>query len=267
MIRFDLHVHTEATAPYMQGDSNLLPYHEHGAAHQLNFMGISDHVHYFWQRTRYFRAQREHLDTHEYSSPKLYLGAEQTILSRQGRIGLRESGRNVLDYIILAIHWMPVGGRLGKDMIDRVLLSEGKTRKLITIAMDFYRNAMVNPKLAMIPKIIGHPFNFIAFEQGQRTLVLDAIDALCKHCADHHVAFEINSDSIPRDLSSIDAPHDDYWMQLVASLNAYNVMVTLGSDAHRLENIGNIDQIISCIERYRLKMSLLVDESFFETEK
>ena len=264
MNRFDLHVHTEATAPYMQGDANLIPYHEHGAAQRLDFMGITDHVHYFWQRTRYFRAQREHLDTHEYLVPKLYLGAEQTILSRGGRIGLRESGRTVLDYIILAIHWMPVGGRLGHDVIDRVMQSEEKMRKLIAIALDFYRNAMVNPKLTRLPKIIGHPFNFIAFEQRQRPLVLDAIDALCKQCADHHVAFEINRDAIPRDLVSIDAPHDEYWTQLVASLNAYNVMVTLGSDAHKLENIGTIDQIISCIERYQLKMSLLVNESFFE---
>jgi histidinol phosphatase-like PHP family hydrolase len=267
MRRFDLHVHTEATAPYMQGDANFLPYHERGAAQHLEFMGITDHVHYFWQHTRYFRAQREHLNKNDYTAPKIFLGAEQTILSRSGRIGLRESGREVLDYVILAIHWMPVGGRLGHDTIDRVLQSEETTKKLVAIAMDFYRNAITNPKLASIPKVIGHPFNFIAFKQGFRSIVLGAIDDLCKQCADHHVAFEINSDAIPRDLSSIDAPHDEYWKQLVASLNAHDVMVTLGSDAHRLENIGNIDQILSCIDRYKLKTSLLVDESFFEKEK
>ncbi|HME54871.1 MAG TPA: PHP domain-containing protein [Candidatus Lokiarchaeia archaeon] len=264
MKRFDLHVHTEATAPYMQGDSNLMPYHEHGAARRLDFMGISDHVHYFWQRTRFFRAQRESLAKNNYNEPKVYLGAEQTILSRQGRIGMRKSGRDVLDYIILAIHWMPVGGRLDHDTIDLILKSEEKTNKLIAIAMDFYRNAMTNPKLASLPKIIGHPFNFIAFEQSRRSLVLDAIDQLCKHCAGNHVAFEINRDSIPGDLSSIDASHDDYWTQLVTSLNSYNVMVTLGSDAHRLENIGCIDPILACLERFQFKKSLLVDESFFD---
>jgi hypothetical protein len=78
---FDLHVHTEATAPYMKGDARLAPYHERGKVRNLAFMGISDHYHYFWQATRYVRAQRVHIDAANYADPRMYLGVEQTILS------------------------------------------------------------------------------------------------------------------------------------------------------------------------------------------
>nr|MDO8115002.1 PHP domain-containing protein [Candidatus Sigynarchaeota archaeon] len=263
MKRFDLHVHTEATSPYMQGDAQLETYHDHGAQRQLDFMGISDHYHYFWQDTRFVQAQRAHLNAHAYVNPRLFLGVEQTILSKNGRIGIRNSGRKVLDYMILAIHWMPVGGRLSYNVMVKILKSQGKTAKLLEIAKQFYRNAVLNPKLSRLPKIIGHPFNFVVGGHESVPAVHDAIDWLCKFISEEHVAFEINRDSIPRNPAIIDAHVDKYWKLLSDAVNSYHVMLTLGTDAHHLDAIGCIDPMLDFVEKYKIDKTLLVDESFF----
>ena len=262
MKRSDMHVHTEATAPYQQGDSNLAPYHERGASAALDFMGISDHYHYFWQKTRYVRAQRAAIDAAKFTSPTMYLGVEQTILSKSGRIGIRDSGLEGLDYVILAIHWMPVGGRLGHEEIEAAVATPQRLEKLIAIAKQYYKRAMTNPRLARVPKIIGHPFNFLLPQHANAPGVIDALDWLCKTCAEHQVAYEINKDVLPRDLSSIDPAHDATWKALAIALDDNKPPVSIGSDAHKLDNIGTIDPILSCMAHYNVDSSLLLDERF-----
>jgi histidinol phosphatase-like PHP family hydrolase len=264
MNRFDLHVHTEATAPYMKGDARLAPYHERGKARRLAFMGISDHYHYFWQATRYVREQRAHIDGAGYEDPRMYLGVEQTILGDKGQIGIRGSGREVLDYIILSIHWMSVGGRLDRTTIASILQSPAKASRLVETAKRYYRSGMDNPKLVRLPKIIGHPFSFLAHQEGPVPGLFDAVDWLCKLCAENHVAYEVNIEAVPSDVTRPTEQQDAYWRHLSESLNAHQPRVAISSDAHHLEAIGNVDPAISCMERYGCKPSLLLDESFFE---
>jgi histidinol phosphatase-like PHP family hydrolase len=262
-VRFDLHIHTESTAPYMKGDDRLKPYHERGKASNLAFMGISDHYHYVWQATRYVQLQRIHIDAARYADPRVYLGVEQTILGDKGQIGIRGSGRGVLDYIILAIHWMSVGGRLGRDAIATIIQFPAKRAKLVETAKRYYRRAIQNLKLARIPKIIGHPFNFLTSHHAPFPELFDAVDWLCKLCADNHVAYEINLDAVPRDVTNPTGYQSDFWKHLAASLNEHRPLVSLGSDAHRLDAIGNVDPLLSCMERYGCKLALVLDESFF----
>ncbi|MEX2726847.1 MAG: PHP domain-containing protein [Candidatus Sigynarchaeum springense] len=264
MARFDLHVHTEATAPYMKGDARLAPYYEHGKANRLEFMGISDHYHYVWQATRYVRAQRAHIDAAKYADPRVYLGVEQTILGNKGQIGIRGSGRDVLDYIILAIHWMSIGGRLGRETIESILQVPRNATKLVETAKAYYKGAIANSHLSRIPKIVGHPFNFLACNHAPFPELLDAVDWLCKLCADNHVAYEVNIDSVPRAGSKNAGWLDVFWQHLSASLKAHRPLVSLGSDAHRLEAIGRIDLAIACMAHYECKPDLLIGESFFD---
>jgi histidinol phosphatase-like PHP family hydrolase len=267
MARFDLHIHTESTAPYMKGDARLAPYHERGRAKQLAFMGISDHYHYFWQATSYVQQQRAHIDATGYSEPRVYLGVEQTILGDKGQIGIRGSGREELDYIILAIHWMSVGGRLGREAIASLLQSPEKRTKVVDTAKRYYQRAMTNPRLSRIPKIIGHPFNFLTSHHEPFPELLDALDWLCKTCAEHHVAYELNTDAVPRDVATASVGLDIYWEHLASVLNGYKTPVALGSDAHRLETIGGIDPLLARMDRFKICKQLLVDERFLNMGK
>lgn len=247
----------------MKGDARLGPYYERGKATHLAFMGISDHYHYLWQATRYVQQQRAHIDAARYADPRVFLGVEQTILGEKGQIGIRGSGRVVLDYIILAIHWMSIGGRLGKDAIAPILQSPAKRAKLVDTAKRYYIGAITNPRLSRIPKIIGHPFNFLANNHPPFPELLDAVDWLCKLCADNHVAYEINLDAVPRDIARPTEQQDDIWRHLATSLNEHGTRVSLGSDAHRLDAIGNVDPAISRMAQFGCKPALLIDESFF----
>jgi histidinol phosphatase-like PHP family hydrolase len=266
--KFDLHIHTEATAPYLQGDSQLEQYHQRGEAARLQFMGISDHYHYFWQKTRYVHQQRAHLNTHNYTNPMMFLGVEQTILSDSGRIGIRSDGIAVLDYILLAVHWMSYGGRLNKRDLVKIWLDTRKRQKLCTFAFNYYINAVKNSKIARLPKILAHPLSFGINHITYYPEITETYLKLIDFCGKEHIALELNTDLLPRP-DNMKNPHeipDDqraFFTTIFKAFNENRVQISLGSDAHRLENIGKVDALLDLAHAYRLNMDLLLKPEIF----
>jgi histidinol phosphatase-like PHP family hydrolase len=197
------------------------------------------------------------------------LGVEQTILSDKGRIGIRSSGINHLNYIILAVHWMSIGGRLGRKELYPIVKNPEKMKKLIKTAQNFYKNALENPRLTTIPKIIGHPLNFLHKLNLSPEVVIDACDLVCQYCSENNAAIELNIDLLPPKKELIDKEtHSDYYSQFYTgffkSINDHKTLVSLGSDAHRLENIGKIEPLTHLGEIYGLNSNLFLNENFFK---
>jgi histidinol phosphatase-like PHP family hydrolase len=261
--RMDLHNHTEATAPYQQGDSNFLPYYEKGKDAHLDFMGITDHFHYFWQNTKYVVNQRQHLNTHTYQQPKVFLGVEQTILDH-GTIGIRNSGLVPLDYIIISVHWMSYGGRLGRKELAPILKDSRKLQKLIDTAKMYYERGMTNPKIQTLPKIIGHPFSFIMHSEEITPVICESLHWMCQKCAANHVAIELNRSDIVSLSKSTTPEAKEILKNWMNAIKENHTLVTIGSDAHRLVDIGKVDEIYEVVESYQIPVKNLVSMDFFK---
>ena len=95
----------------------------------------------------------------------------------------------------------------------------------------------------------------------------DAINWLCKTCTSDGVAYEFNLDAIPRDIDMANVEDDSRAAHLKAMVNAMNdhcTKVSIGSDAHKLDTIGDIDPHLIILKKFGLKPNLLIDDSFFE---
>jgi histidinol phosphatase-like PHP family hydrolase len=266
MKRHDIHIHTEATSPYLKGDANLLPYYAQGQKNSLDFMAITDHFHYFWQNTQYVINQRKFLDHMSFLNPRVYLGVEQTILSESGRIGIRNSGLNELDFIILSIHWMSIGGRLHVSEIEKVKKNPPKYAKFIQMAKNYYQNVIDNPKIRNIPKILGHPWHFLIDHLNTPIVsIIDGFEFVCKICAQNNIALEINLGSIPKDLDlNQKSIMLELWQDLFSLFREYKPMIAFATDSHQLKNIGQIDPILQLIQKFGLNDQNSISESFFE---
>ena len=298
-------IHTEGTAPYLKGDSNLKPYFEAGKKKNLKLMSITDHFHYIWQNPKYLFYQREFIDTklntnsngdkntNKRDLPRVLLGAEHTILNNKGKVSIRKKTTGILDMVNLSVHWFGIGipgfikgTRLSGDDMKKVGLffkeKNSKGRDFLKYTTNGYINALKSPKLKDKPKIICHAWNEY-FKTGlYLPEILEDAEQIFQVLKEENAAFEFNNKACTNILNSLEQDHnksllkrDDYLMsteeftlELFKLISKYKLWISISSDAHTLNDIGNFSSSIELIEKFGKKVNFtgvkLVDEEFFK---
>jgi histidinol phosphatase-like PHP family hydrolase len=288
----DTHIHTEATAPYLKGDSNLKPYHDAGKRANLNIMCVTDHFHYIWQNPKYLAFQRDFINKNVDTSPKILLGAEHTILNHKGNVGIRKKTIPLLDLVNLSVHWFGMGTpgffggtRLREDDMNKVRNyfkeNNPKGRQFLKYSTNAFINSLHSPKLRNVPKIICHPWDeyissgiFLPEMIEDAELIFAAIkeenaayefnNGTCSNLLSH-LEQSANEDNIANEIYQI--PVRDFILDLFKLISKYQVWISVSSDAHKLENIGRLDSSIQLIEEFGQKVNLdgvkLVNDDFF----
>lgn len=213
-ITVDRHIHTN----YTDGHVGIKEIVEKAKQLRLNEIAITDH------------ARRQSKYCHEYTEEirnaageygfKVLVGFESKVIDALGNIDLNEDCRRKADIIIGSIHSVPFNGKLIRpEVLEPRVLQESEYQ--LGLAVIKSGNC----------HILGHAGGLSLRLHGK----FDAIymEELICACAKFDTAFEINS-----------RYHTDIAGWLMKQLKAYNPVVSIGSDAHHLHEIGNCIPIL-----------------------
>lgn len=222
-IKGDYHMHSRYS-----GDSNndLEAIVQRAIEIGLEEIAITDHgpSHngYGIKRIEYWVLRREidHLNE-KYPQINILLGIEANILGVEGRIDLDEEMQGLNDWVNAGYHF---GSNLKEDYkihLDNILSKF--SRKIRSRAMRTNTEAMINAMRNNKIKMITHP--------GAKGPI--DIEAIAKVAAETGTMLEINNS------------HGHLTTDEIITAMQYPVNFVLNSDAHRIEDIGKVDDSIS----------------------
>jgi putative hydrolase len=156
-------------------------------------------------------------------------GIEANIVDENGRVDVEEDFAKKLDLLIVSIHTL--GNLINPSDVAREYL------RRFTIAMEKRKF-----------DIVGHPFFF--HQNLLPYLSREEIEDFVKLAASRGVAMELNE--------KYKAPSDEF---LVLCLRE-GVKFSIGSDAHRPDQVGRIDWALSTLRRVGAKREDLILDNF-----
>lgn len=159
---------------------------------------------------------------------EVLLGAELNIIDYEGKVDLDEEVLNCLDLAIASLH---------PPCIHPGTMEEN-TNALI--------GAMKNPHV----KIIGHP------DDGRYPL---DYERLVKAAKEYGVLLEVNNSSLSP--KSFRKNAKENYIKMLELCKQYQVPITLGSDAHVIEDIGNINFSKEVLELTNFPEELIANQS------
>ncbi len=178
---------------------------------RLNAIGFSEHVR---KDSPWFIAYLNEVKTFSQQSKdmKIYCGIEARTLNLKGELNASSFMIDNSDFIIASIHRWPLP-RFSIKSYTKLIVNTIKNNKI---------------------NILGHP----CFIFGRRiTLSIQQIKIIGLTAKEKNVAIEINS--------SKKVPPEEF----LSICNSIGTKFSLGSDAHRKEEVGNIEWSLSMIEK------------------
>ncbi|HMF30545.1 MAG TPA: hypothetical protein VKK79_03985 [Candidatus Lokiarchaeia archaeon] len=221
---------------------------------------VSDHVH--WDDDdAYFS---HHLDVArelvaEGLDRPLFLGAELTMTDIHGRLPHLSVAHNHLSYCLVGDHYIP-GTKISMDDIKgsqailQSLLSQPELSELFETVTQMYVECVDQNH----PQILAHPFSTFLRCQFPHFALLERFEVVCEACQGAGTAIEINNSEIQRHVLHPKPPicnHPDlleapeFYRRLIGILKNYDVLFSVGSDAHRFTEIGHIDDAMVEVAR------------------
>ena len=222
-IKGDYHMHSRYS-----GDSNndLEAIVQRAIELGLEEIAITDHgpSHngYGIKRIEYWVLRREidHLNE-KYPQIKVLLGIEANILGVDGKIDLDEEMLELNDWVNAGYHF---GSNLRNDYkihLDNILSKFSKK---------IYKRAMTNNTKAMINAMRNNKINMITHPGAKGPI---DVEAVAKVAAETGTMLEINNS------------HGHLTTEEIIIAMKYPVNFVLNSDAHKIENIGSVENSIS----------------------
>lgn len=151
------------------------------------------------------------------SSPcRAFVGAEVKVELLDGTIDTVPAITDLCDYVMASVHRFPTPDG-GATPFDQVNPEEAVDREF-----ELSWAALGNPKV----DILGHPFG-MSYRRYGATPTAEKIRSLIERAASTGVAIEVNSHYHPNP------------RQLVEWCREYGALISFGSNAHKLDEIGN----------------------------
>jgi len=256
----DHHVHTRFSACCHER------YDLHQIAKILDAKGfpyacVLDHVHQGTDGDFLAEHARVRNDLLAGGYPKpIFIGIEASIVDNGGHLVLN-SVNAAPDYIVCSDHWIP-GTLITMDNLQgsafRVKEMHAKEpQKLQALYKDvasMYVNAIGINKI----EILAHPFDTFMRIGNHDKHLLDVFGPVCEACQVRGVAIEINDKSVQRQLFPAKQRkplHDDcmqpaaFYTALVKIAMNYDLLFSTGSDAHVVNDIGDLAHSRAFIEQ------------------
>ena len=167
--------------------------------------------------------------------PKILLGLEVNIISRNGDIDVSDEELSELDLVILSIHkFTKVGAREFLGWILPNLLSRKPSKRQIAINTQAYINAMDKHRVS----ILGH-LNYA-------NAYVDC-EVLAKECARRGIYIELNGKRI------------NFSREDMEKMLQTDVKFIINSDAHEPFNVGKNHRAFNLIEKYKIPLDRIVN--------
>lgn len=239
----DYHTHTT----YSHGKGSIEDNVMNAIQKGLKTLAITDHgsKHFiFGVSEKNLLKQKEEINRilQKYPDFQLLFGVESNITGIDGGYDITAGFENNFDIILCGFH-KPVWADKFTDYFDIFYNSYSKliykpTKEQIAKNTKAYINLIKSKPIDIISHINYH-------------LKVD-IKEVAKAASDYGVAIEVSS-------RHSDCTEEDY-----EALFASNVMLTLNSDAHKPEDIGNIDKALAIIDKYNVNPKRIINSEFCE---
>lgn len=204
----DRHMHST----WSDGAGTVAEILETARSRGLREVAITDHIRQ--TSTYFFDAQRQIQDLRATSPVEILCGFEAKINDFQGRLDVAEECLRAADISIASVHRYPLGQRLYRAAeFPKAIAQE--------IELELSLAALRGGGFS----VLGHPGGMSLKAHGE--FPLPFFEILAEECARAGIAFDLNT-----------SYHLSVAPQLVEILRKHNPLVSLGSDAHRLADIG-----------------------------
>ncbi len=210
----DLHFHSEWT----DGEGTIEDIIEHAKTVGLKRICFTDHIRkgstYFPDYAREIRRQAQALDF------EAYVGFEAKVMNFDGEIDVSAENLEASDISILSVHRFPMGQKLfaAKEFSAKMSQEIELELSLAAIKRGGFR-------------VLGHPGGMSL--TAHKVFNTEYFEEIIEACAQYGIAFDFNS-----------RYHIDHIPVLTSLFTQYNPLVSIGSDAHRLKNIGSCTNIL-----------------------
>lgn len=239
----DYHTHTT----YSHGKGSIEDNVKKAIEKGLKTIAITDHgsKHFiFGVSEKNLLKQKEEINTilQKYPDFQLLFGVESNITGIDGGYDITTGFENNFDIILCGFH-KPVWADKFTDYFDIFYNSYSKliynpTKEQIAKNTKAYINLIKSKPIDIISHINYH-------------LKVD-IKEVAKAASDYGVAIEVSS-------RHSDCTEEDY-----EALFSSNAMLTLNSDAHKPEDIGNIDKALAIVNKYNVDPKRIINSEFCE---
>ncbi len=239
----DYHTHTT----YSHGKGSIEDNVKKAINKGLKTIAITDHgsKHFiFGVSEKNLLKQKEEINTilQKYPDFQLLFGVESNITGIDGGYDITTGFENNFDIILCGFH-KPVWADKFTDYFDIFYNSYSKliynpTKEQIAKNTKAYVNLIKSKPIDIISHINYH--------------LKVNIKEVAKAASDYGVAIEVSS-------RHSDCTEEDY-----EALFSSNVMLTLNSDAHKPEDIGNIDKALAIVVKYSVDPKRIINSEFCE---
>lgn len=239
----DYHTHTT----YSHGKGSIEDNVKKAINKGLKTIAITDHgsKHFiFGVSEKNLLKQKEEINTilQKYPDFQLLFGVESNITGIDGGYDITTGFENNFDIILCGFH-KPVWADKFTDYFDIFYNSYSKliynpTKEQIAKNTKAYVNLIKSKPIDIISHINYH--------------LKVNIKEVAKAASDYGVAIEVSS-------RHSDCTEEDY-----EALFSSNVMLTLNSDAHKPEDIGNIDKALAIVDKYSVAPKRIINSEFCE---
>lgn len=221
----DLHTHTTASG---HAYNTLYELAQTASRRKLTLLGCSDHAPAIPGSSHWFHFINFKVIPRTIYGVKIMMGTELNILDYHGRIDMKQSLLESLDYSIASLH---------TPCIDSGTAVQNTNA---------YLGAIKNPAI----HIIGHP------DDGHFPIDYDTLVAAAK---EYHTLLEVNSSSLSP-LSFRDGARENYKIMLELC-RRYRTSVIINSDAHSEADVGNHGRVLELLEEIQFPEELVVNTS------
>lgn len=256
----DFHMHTRFSADVMlmlKRNHSLLDNARAAAERGLTAIGITDHAD--WVGRGFMRRQNGLIETARQQVDIQILSGAEVSIEADGQLMLDDEVAEQIDYIVGSVHHVPGAAMHWEDQaaIDAFVAEVG-----MGTIIERLRDAAVRGIERRSFRILGHPLGLIYRFGLTRTSevgytderVLAAARQIAQAAKEHNVALEMN-----RSMAGIDG-----YDAVIVVFRDEGAPISLGSDAHLLEHVGQTQAGIDLLRSLDVPESQVVDTAFLK---
>lgn len=230
----DLHVHSQ----YTHGKGSVQDIVQAGVRKNLEYLAITEHVR---RESSWFEGFLSDMEAAKKEKDvKVISGIEAKVLDFHGKLDATERMIQTVDLIVASVHRIPSFHDMSGDLtVERVGRGKDRVAELYLRALGGIAS---NPEV----DVVGHPFHLL------KTLGIEGIGEDCKLetarlFSAAGKAIEVNSYYHVPDL------------EFLKTCVKEGVKVSVGSDAHTLEDVGNVEWSMRLLRKAGITAKDVID--------
>ena len=235
----DLHIHS----CYTHGEGKIREIAQMGILKKLQCLAVTEHVR---SNSSWFASFMADMDAVKHEGiTKMFSGIESKVIDFHGGLDATESMIKEVEIVVASVHRIPSLHEMSGDLIvDKGIRDKAQVLKLYLRALG---GIACNPDV----DIIGHPFHLIKLLGLKKISREDKIE-MAQLFSVSQKAVEVNSFYQVPDL------------EFLKICIKEGVKVSIGSDAHKLNDVGNVKWSMQLLEKAGGTASNIIDvERYF----